>query len=61
MAMKAAHDLDRADSDAIVVRGSNWIISSRVSRGSIERIIIRVPVNQGQRWGQSVASVTPWS
>lgn len=37
--MNAAHGLDRADNDTVVVMGRDWIISSRISTGSVESIV----------------------
>lgn len=45
--MNAAHDLDRVDNDARVVKGSHWRISSKISAGSTEIIVwILVGVRQ---------------
>ena len=39
--MNVAHDLDRAGNDAIVVRGRHLIISSKISAGNAESIVIK--------------------
>ena len=39
VSMNVAHDLDRADNDAIVVKGNHWMMSSKISTGSTESII----------------------
>ena len=45
--MNVAHDLDRVDNDASVVKGSHWIMSSKISAGSAESIVwIPVEVRQ---------------
>ena len=47
MSMNVAHDLDRVDNDARAVKGSHWIMSSRISTGSTESIVrILVEVKQ---------------
>ena len=48
MSMNVAHDLDRVDNDAIVVKGNHWMMSSKISTGSTESIIwILVRAEQG--------------
>ena len=39
MVMKVAHDLDRVDKDAIVIKGRHWMISSKTSAGNTESIV----------------------
>ena len=39
VSMNIAHDLHKADNDAIAVNGSHWMISSKISTGSTESII----------------------
>lgn len=38
-AINAAHDLDSADNNVMVVRGRHWMISSQFSTGSMESIV----------------------
>jgi hypothetical protein len=38
VSMNVAHDLDRVGNDARVVKGSHWIMSSKISVGSTESI-----------------------
>ena len=54
MSMNIAHDLDKADNDAIVANGSHWMISSNISTGNVERVIWDlVGVGADQRSGKS--------
>ena len=40
MSISVAHDLERVGNDAIAVKGNHWMISSKISTGSVESVIL---------------------
>ena len=44
--MNVAHDLDRVGNDAMVVTDNHWMISNKISTGSVESMISRAEVGQ---------------
>ena len=60
VSISVAHDLERVGNDAIVVKGNHWMISSKISTGSSESIIV-ILLKAGQNWGWSTVSVAEYA